>query len=354
MSHFAVVVIVPDKKAEITDIQELEEKVAKMLAPYQENNMDDCPEQYLKFYDVEEEHREKWNNDTIPRLRLADGTLDDPYGSKYETGTLLERKYTYPDGSEKVEVPIKGAFSTFDEYITDYCGYKKDEKTGKYGYWENPSAKWNWYEIGGRWTGFFYAKSDITCSGFNGTPGLMTPPNTDPFTKDAIRAGQLDWEKINDAAIKAAEKFWSNWIYFRDNKREPDKTKFYGVRYEVIRLGFINPKFRKELTEEDKSKKVVHVRDYADSNGKENDIYDVYGETPACFEELIQNYLDFFSPISAYALLDSDGWHAPGKMGWWGCSSDTAGDRKKFKNEFIERLLKADKNDWLVAVDCHI
>jgi hypothetical protein len=354
MSHFVVVVIVSDEDKKITKFPEIEEKVGQMLAPYQENNMDDCPEQYLKFYDVEEEHLKTWSNDTIEQLLLADGTLDDPFANKYETGSILDRAYKYPEGAQKVEVPLKEVFSTFDEYITAYCGYQKDGKTGKYGFWENPEAKWDWWEIGGRWTGFFYTKSNVTCSGFNGAPGLMTPPNTDPSTKDVIRAGQLDWEKINAAAIKEAEKFWSRWEYFRDNKREPDKTKFYGVRYKAIRLGFIDPKFSNELTEEDKSKKVIHVRDYVDSNETENDVYDVYGEIPTCFAELVQGYLDFFSPISAYALLDSEGWRAPGKMGWWGCSTDTADGRKKFKNEFTERLLKADKNDWLVAVDCHI
>ena len=28
-----------------------------------------------------------------------------------------------------------------------------DEETGRRGYWENPNARWDWYEIGGRWGG---------------------------------------------------------------------------------------------------------------------------------------------------------------------------------------------------------
>ncbi|MGG5344003.1 hypothetical protein [Enterococcus sp. AZ192] len=82
MSHFTVAVITE---------KGTEQEVDKLLAPYQENNMGDCPQEYLEF-----------NED-------------------------------------------------------DDCDI--DEQTGKKGYWENPNRKWDWYKIGGRWSGLLKLKT---------------------------------------------------------------------------------------------------------------------------------------------------------------------------------------------------
>lgn len=54
-----------------------------------------------------------------------------------------------------------------------------DEKQGDYGYWYNPNAKWDWWTVGGRWSGLLHLKpletreaSDLEpCNGF--TTGEM-------------------------------------------------------------------------------------------------------------------------------------------------------------------------------------
>ena len=34
-----------------------------------------------------------------------------------------------------------------------------DEETGRRGYWQNPNARWDWYEVGGRFRGMLRASS---------------------------------------------------------------------------------------------------------------------------------------------------------------------------------------------------
>jgi len=46
-------------------------------------------------------------------------------------------------------------YDNFKTFMELYHGIDKDPDTGKYGYWVNPNAKWDWYELGGRWSGFF-------------------------------------------------------------------------------------------------------------------------------------------------------------------------------------------------------
>lgn len=103
MSHFTVGVL----------IKEGEKNLEELLAPYQENNMGDCPKEYLEFYDRTEE------------------VLD-----------------YYEDHKEE--------YDSIEEFAEDYFGYEKCKDS--YGYWENPNAKWDWYVVGGRWGGMLLDK----------------------------------------------------------------------------------------------------------------------------------------------------------------------------------------------------
>ena len=59
--------------------------------------------------------------------------------------------------------------------------------------------------------------------------------------------------------------------------------------------------------------------------------------------------------VPGYATISTDGrWMAPGKMGWFGVSSDSTDDRIGYweaANAYIEAL---PDDTWLVALDCHI
>lgn len=49
-----------------------------------------------------------------------------------------------------------------------------DEATGKRGYWENPNAKWDWYEVGGRWDGHFDGSNVINVKDYDTSIDLDT------------------------------------------------------------------------------------------------------------------------------------------------------------------------------------
>jgi hypothetical protein len=52
MSHFTVAVI-----------SNSPEDIENLLAPYQENNMGDCPEEFLAFNDLEDEYKKEYENE---------------------------------------------------------------------------------------------------------------------------------------------------------------------------------------------------------------------------------------------------------------------------------------------------
>jgi hypothetical protein len=300
VSHFVVIVIGDDFE--------------KQLAPYQENNMCDCPQQYLKFFDVEPECQDTYTQDTLPRWKDPDGELHAPYAERftnehhnpfgwvqkdavpppevqeYITGIVgepppfdsMEKQQAWwaqhissrtlkPKDYEEVQIPIKDTMS-FTSYIEDYHGYSKDEKIGKYGYWENPNAKWDWYQVGGRYRGYFPVKLEVPVAKsrkpeitgdmeqdiqnlVNFATGAKpdredsddaTTPRVgeagafgnapEPGTADRLRAKHIDWERAHKEVRAEAELRWEAWeeLYtkygkarafseMRDEHEAPDK-----------------------------------------------------------------------------------------------------------------------------------
>jgi len=86
---------------------------------------------------------------------------------------------------------------TFGEFMDDWYGY--EQRAGSWGRWTNPNNKWDWWAIGGRWTGLLkLASTEAFELAGNGKPGLMTSPNTDPFAADFAPAGLVDWEAMRE------------------------------------------------------------------------------------------------------------------------------------------------------------
>lgn len=56
-----------------------------------------------------------------------------------------------------------------------------------------------------------------------------------------------------------------------------------------------------------------------------------------------------------YAVVDSDGWHAPGKVGWFGTSDEAPGAwsawKENFRRDWIDTLAPHDR---VTLLDCHI
>ena len=69
-----------------------------------------------------------------------------------------------------------------------------------------------------------------------------------------------------------------------------------------------------------------------------------------------EKYAKAMASFNTYAVLTPDGvWHAPGEMGWWGCSSESGDEMQDWNEHYMERFIEsADPNDILTIVDCHI
>lgn len=104
------------------------------LRPFQENNMGDCPEEYLEFY--------------------VDGE-------------------SYPTKEEAERV----------------VGKTKCEEEG---YWTNPNSHWDWYVIGGRYQRKFLPKEGVEYA--KGCASVFENP--DPNYAAQIRKGDIDFDRM--------------------------------------------------------------------------------------------------------------------------------------------------------------
>lgn len=283
MSHFAVAVIMHDGAC-----------LDDLLAPYQENNMGDCPKKYLEFVNTEDEHREEYETETIRKVKTPDGRLLWPWDEAFRVpGTIGTGTSTHkvPEGAgyEKVDVKASELYPTFEIYMADYHGYDEgpDPETGKYGYWENPNKKWDWWQIGGRYSNWFKTK--------------------DGREVDDCQVKDLDISPDEDARKKAL-RFWE--IVVEDAELLPGEEKPFSMW---------RPSY------------------YLDQYGNK------------------EQYAAEQAGTAPWAFITPDGvWHEKGTMGWFAANDATKDSRQTFAKEWEAAIAAAQPDDWVVLVDCHI
>jgi hypothetical protein len=293
MSHFSVAVITPS----MNDVEGL-------LAPFQENSMGNCPEEYLAFFDVEEEYRRSYESESAEYVEMEDGRLLSPYNSIFRTtaSSPILRTHEVPSHLKRVWIPHKEKYTTFDDYLMQHVGYSaRDEKTGKWGYWENPNAKWDSWQIGGSWS-----------------------------NRLLLRSG----EQVNAAPIKD--------IFFI----EQELCEGVIVKIEEIPLPAALAK-KLEICLAHASQEWEKVMEGKGSYQPEYYI-NRYGDKQGFLREMLS--------VRTYAVLTPDGnWHAPGEMGRFGISLESPEEATQFNTSFYNTFIKdADPEHFLVIVDCHI
>lgn len=265
MSHFiGLVFLRPDADLEET------------LAPFNEQD-----EEYMEFVDKTDEVKEKW--DKLPHTCPSDGkytvTVDEtdrvnqiwdeaadepdpedknsfwkPYTKKdfptpadiaknkgwavipdetKRNGVRFERTY---EASWEYE-PSKEKYPTMDKLAKRYYGYIK--VNGNYGYMSNPNAKWDFYQKGGRWSGYITNKEGKTTD-----VEMLTEVDWDktdtPFCfvnaeGEWIERGQMGWFAVVSNEKKKVD--WSEEFkaYVQSLLADPEANEIevYAIDYHI-------------------------------------------------------------------------------------------------------------------------
>jgi len=331
MSHFTVLVTGDEY-----------EDAEAMLAQFQENNMGDCPAEYLEFEDETKEVQDGYVNGTIGVIRAPDGSIYSRSDKMFQQkigNTRNSFHQVYPEGYEEVDIPNREYFDTEAEYAWDCHGLKWNEEHEGYGYLHNPNTQWDWYSLGGRWTGALRLKPEVVIAReadalpagqevADGRPGIMTAPNTRIERADTCLVSQLDIEWHKEDARRAAGETWDAW-------NNPDRPANPGRDG----WGRLSEKERQEIMDYERKHGLFFLtqddQDRLESNTREA-------------------YLELFGAPKAitYAFIDLEGkWNERAHMGWFGVTWDENTD---FDVEFWRWIESLPDDTRVWCFDCHI
>lgn len=330
MSHFTVLVVTDNG----TD-----DEIETALAPFHEFECTGVDDRYVQDIDETDDARadyEKRKDD--PDYPTFAAFVQGWYGRK-----------PVPHGEE----PDLADTHKYGYYTVDEAGevVKVVNRT-------NPNRKWDWYQVGGRWSGMIVPKAG-TRTGRTGSRSLLDTSAPTPNRVDVIRKGDIDFDtmragitqerldSINKAFDKLREKDaslsddvivqkWQQVIDLYDTQ-----LKAWGDAGRPGRLwDFIN----------DRSPELKALR--------EEGIVDLgFG----FFNTIPQDVRDPFAwarnvtnALSTYAFLGQDGvWRQRGEMGWFGMSSDEM-TTDQWDAEYEKALQAIPDDKYVAVVDCHI
>lgn len=333
MSHFSVLVIGPN--------------IEEQLAPYQENNMGDCPREYMEFNDCEDEYRQEYENETRTMRKLAGGAVVCKYDAQFKNpaynpfsfATDSQQQWVYPAGSEDVEVPHREVYATLEDFAKDYHGSNgRDPEKGRYGHWENPNRKWDWYQVGGRWSGLLKLKPGA--DGAVGETGLMGSHHAKGEDRaDQARKGDIDWAGLRDEAEATAREKWQHANAITGGEKwhpwEHVREVLHKGNIEAAREAYREQPAVKRLKEADPKR---------------------YGwELDDTLAWSLDNYIQRARNAagSTFAVLKDGKWYERGEMGWWGCVGNEK-NTDDWHAEFAKLLDSLPDDTMLTVVDCHI
>ena len=194
-------------------------------------------------------------------------------------------------------------------YATANDMYTGIEEDGIYDYY-NPDAKWDWYEIGGRWSNSLKVKKDAQFN-MGGHYGKMGTPEGKGRYRwvDAAPLCEIEWDLMNTVSPeqkKKASEFWDKYVLNQDPNYDAKfayKREYYLDRYKTK-----------------------------------------------------EEYIKRTNIFTTHDLLVEDReWITVGDMGWFGCDSSTYDSETDYIKQFYD-IVKAPEyqNYWFVVVDCHI
>lgn len=356
MSHFSVLVIGahPDNQ----------------LAPFHEFECTGKDDEFVVDVDKTDELRKEYETRTEKRVRAPDGTVHsfftekgdwdirfskpDPENAVFKS---LDRRVKFiPEGHEEIEVPTKDVM-TFAQFIEDWSGLKSVPYTSapnaedhKYGYVlldakgdvikaidrTNPNAKWDWYQIGGRYTGKLKLKEGRP--GRTGKPGLMTEP-ADPGFVDQAFKNAIDFKGMQDKGEAEHRARHKRFMELLGSNPMPRLWK--DVR--AANPGNIDAA-RDAYNSQSGLKAVREDRDFF--------WYDDVAEEFSCSEEEYAQR-GRQRAIATYAVVKDGKWYQRGEMGWFGIAHDEK-DESEWDAEVAKMLDALPGDTLLTLVDCHI
>lgn len=311
---------------------------------------------------------------------------------------------------------IKAKYETYistdnlGDLFYDWDGTEEDED-GNYGRRTNPNAKWDWWVVGGRWTGLLMLKpgdaptniagltggeidflvekyesrrhvfdrvvskyegreTEITnaidgiangtnrpATAINGQPGVFGHVNEDPMRADSAWVEDVDWFGIAARRLKNHMDLYDRWHECLDDIRHGRcATHFFDEGVERAKKLWDD---RTNCHEHYKSVDNLALSLAASSlfteKGYGHLFLQTFEESSWLFYDTREEYMERFKiEALTHAFIDKDGkWNQRSEMGWFGMSDPESGT-EDYNVKFWEFIESLNDDDRVWVVDCHI
>jgi hypothetical protein len=358
----------------VTENEPNEKEIEELMSPYVEYGSNGEITKYVKWVDETESLTKSYKEETRSIYKkLDDGTYHCQYDSDifYREPTVEEAaqngihseilftskdwgdgqgyrskvKYT-PEGYELTDALFYEIYSTFEEFLEKYHSYKEsDFKNGKPGYYTNPNSKWDWYQIGGRWTGFFNAKNHNEAK--QGEKSWTVKEEVSGV--DIIQKKNIDIESMKEEAKIEADKYWEVLL-----KYYPDLTMFPQKSWSDCVDEYKN----KNLDKFDRDA-VIKIEENQENFNKEtiqslSKELNFFLSSPVDFfckgnKDLFYKKITY-NKFGTFAILKDDFWYQKGELGWFGTASN---EDSNWEETFFEIFESINENHWLTLIDYH-
>ena len=374
MSHFSVLVVTPE--------QPTEEDLHKILAPWHEFECTGLDNEYVQDVDITEEARESYKSDTVHMVTLPDGTIHNKYKDEiYDQ--IRKNNNQLPAGWTESEVPATEimTFAEFIEYYHSYGRLMSGHDTSdlpenrKYGYYQtddqgevtrviyrtNPNKKWDWWVIGGRWSGLLRS----TSPGLKGRPGLMGS-QYDEKGVDQCRRGTLDLDSMVRERVRQRRRMFQRGLenyhkHLTDKEAYDPELGLAQLKSDCQAHSQVVYLSRQAWEAADKP---GTFRDFLDSSDLDScaiwrRLSEKYGnlfawelDIPEGIED-VEKWINSPPALSCWAVVHEGQWYEKGSMGWWGMSINDLPEHE-WQERLHELVLSLPDDTWLTVVDCHI
>jgi hypothetical protein len=223
----------------------------------------------------------------------------------------------------------EAAISKDYEELLALEGYKMSPE-GDWGYYYNNAAFWDWYQVGGRWAGYFKLKP-----GKKGELGELSWANEEEkFPKDRASIalkGDIDVHgMIKEQAEKAGKLY--------DKVNVIPKTAKSFEKLVKLNNGDI-----------DKAREQYHAQPSIAEFNK----LGLWGTDFESFNCTREEYVEKnkFNSFVPYGIVKDGEYYSNGDMGWFGISTN---DKPNWDEEFMKIWHEIDDDQLITVVDCHI
>lgn len=388
MSHYTVAVITKDGNYE-RELERFDEGIE--VEPYIRNTKQDCIES-----------QRNWN------LKQRKRKLEE------------ENKNALPDLGKQTSTAVVTTESDeelYKQYVEEWGGGRTFDEAGNELSTYNPDSKWDWWTLGGRWSGLLklknptvvpedkqeeYNKLQIDVNTFKAVDDTYIylsnyiergyePARLKEFINELTLAFHPD-KKVNPEIIKSINTL-------REQFKTGKDVSYYLKEVQNIMKPYYSYKERREIcrkfsdfigqfnTDTILRGDDCHYLDRCDSaQVKDIDFtpdtskvnwykrfWEINVEGKPCTEEEKKEYRSFYNvnyylktygdfetylktqtEFSTYAILYEGEWIEPGQMGWFGCADTTEDSNEEYRQRFNEIISNLEDDDIISIIDCHI